>query len=73
MTPMLSMVMNLLKSRNPQMFNGVNQAIQSGMNPQGFMKQVMGNLNPEQKAQVIKQAGDMGCPQEILKQVQNMK
>lgn len=73
MTPMLSMVMNLLKTKNPTVFSEVNQAIQSGTNPQGFMKQVMGNLKPEQKAQVIRQAGEMGCPKEILTQIQNMK
>lgn len=73
MTPMLNMVMNLLKNKNPQMFNGINQAMQSGQNPQGLVKQVMGSMSPQQREMVIKQASEAGCPSNILSQIQNMK
>lgn len=73
MTPILSIVLNQLKSKIPPAFNEVNDAMRRGIAPDGIVKQVMGNISPQQKAQVIKQAEQMGCPKEILTQIQNMK
>jgi len=73
MTPILSMVMGMLQSKNPQMFNNINQAMRSGQDPQKFVKQIMGNMNTQQREGLIKQAKDFGCPDSILSQIQNIK
>ena len=73
MTPMLSTMLNLLKMRNPQRFSDVNQAIQAGQDPRGFAKQLFGNMDANQKEQILKQARSMGAPENILSQIQNMK
>ena len=73
MTPMLSMVMGLSQSKNPQAFNGISQAMQAGQNPQALVQQIFGNMNTQQREQIIKQAGQMGCPKNILSQIQNIK
>ena len=73
MTPILNMVMGMLQTRNPQMFQNINQAMASGQNPQELVKQVMGNVSPEQREGIIKNAKQLGCPTEILSQIQNMK
>ena len=73
MTPMLGMIMGILQSRNPQMYQTINQAMNSGQNPQGLIKQVMGNISPEQREGIIKNAKNMGCPSNVLSQIQNMK
>lgn len=35
-----NMLMNMLKQRNPQMFSQINQMMNSGVNPNDFMKQM---------------------------------
>ena len=71
--PMLSMMMNMLQSRNPQMFQMINQAKNNGTNPQDILKQMMGNATPEQMAGVMQQAKQFGVPDDVLKQFQNLK
>lgn len=73
MTPILSLVMGMLQNKNPQMFQNISQAMNSGQNPQELVKQIMGNMKPEQRESVIKQAKDYGCPSDILTQIQNIK
>ena len=73
MTPILSMVIGMLKNKNPQMFQNINQAMNSGQDPQALVKQIMGNMNTQQRENVIKQAKDYGCPSDILTQIQNIK
>lgn len=65
--------MGQLQAQNPQAFQEINQAINSGVNPQQFMKQVIGNINPEQMQQVLQMGKQFGVPDEVLNQVQNMK
>ena len=65
--------MNQLQARNLQAFQMINQAINSGTNPQEFIRQMMNGVTPEQMQNVITQAKNMGVPPEILNQVQNMK
>ena len=65
--------MNQLQARNPQAFQMINQARNSGTNPQEFIKQIMNGATPEQMQNVLTQAKNMGVPDEILNQVQNMK
>ena len=54
------------------MFQMITQAQNSGANPQDFMKQIMGKATPEQMQNVLNQAKNMGVPNEVLNQVQNM-
>lgn len=67
------MMMGNLQSKNPQAFQQINNAIKNGKNPQEFMKQIVGGATPQQMQNVLMQAKQMGIPDEILKQVQNMK
>ena len=70
---MLNSMMNMLKMRNPQGFARINQAMQLGSDPQDLIKQFMSKATTEQKESVLQQARQMGVPDNILKQVQNMK
>lgn len=69
----MKMLMGNLQSRNPQLANQINNAMQSGADPRQFMKQFVGNTNPQQMQQVLQQARQFGVPNEILNQVQNSK
>ena len=70
---MLNMMMGILQNRNPQMFQAINIARNNGTKPQDMIKQMMGNVNPQQMQNVIQQAKQMGCPDNILNQIQNFK
>ena len=65
--------MQQVQSQNPQVFQVVNQAINSGANPMQFMKQVMGNVSPQQMQDIMTQAKQFGVPDEVLQQIQNIK
>ena len=65
--------MNQLQGRNPQMFQAISQAQSNGINPKNMLKQMMGNVNPQQIQNIIQQAKVIGCPDSILNQLQNMK
>lgn len=65
--------MQQLQVKNPQMFQTINQARNSGVNPQQLLKQIMGNSSNEQMQQVLSQAKQFGVPDNVLSQVQNMK
>lgn len=47
--------------------------MQNNGNPQSILQQLMGNITPEQKEGLLKQAEGYGCPKNILSQIQNMK
>lgn len=65
--------MGQLQTKNPQMASQIRQAMNNGANPQQLMKQMMGNVDNQQMQQVMTQARNMGVPDNILKQMQNMK
>lgn len=65
--------MGQLQTRNPKMFQMISQAKNSGVNPQDFMKQMMGDVSPEQLQNVFTQAKSMGVPNEVLNQIQNLR
>lgn len=65
--------MNQIQAKNPQGFNLVNQMMNSGSNPQQLLKQMMGNVNPQQLQGIMQQAKQYGVPDNILSQLQNMK
>ncbi len=47
--------------------------MQNNGNPQGLVKQMMGNMPTEQKQNLLNQMKQYGCPENILSQLQNMK
>lgn len=65
--------MGQLQARNPQMANQINQAMNSGANPQSLVKQMMGNMDNNQIQNALNQAKQFGVPDNILNQMQNMK
>lgn len=69
----MKMLMGQLQAKNPQMANQISQAMQSGTNPQALMKQMMSNMNNGQIQQVLTQAKNLGVPDNILQQMQNIK
>ena len=69
--PMLTMYLNQLKAKNPQMFNTVNQAIKNKNNPMELFKQVTSNFDDKTKTQFFNQAKQMGFSDELIEQVKN--
>lgn len=67
------MLMGQLQVKNPQVANQINQAMQSGANPQALMKQMMGNMDNNQIQNAMTQAKQYGVPDNILQQMQNTK
>ena len=65
--------MGQLQARNPQVANQIKQAMNSGTNPQELMRQMMGNMNNTQVQNALNQARQIGVPDNILNQMQNMK
>ena len=53
------------------MFQVIEQAKQNQSNPMDLLKQVVGNYSPEQMKNFYRAAQMMGCPSEILGQIQN--
>lgn len=62
-----------MKVKMPQNFQTINALMQGKNNPQGLVKQIMGNVSPEQKQNLLNQMKQYGCPDNILSQLQNMK
>jgi hypothetical protein len=57
--PILNMAMNMLHNRDPQRYSQLNQMMQSGTNPQEFLKQIVGKSSPEQMQNVIQMGKQM--------------
>ena len=75
MNPMsiIQTMMNQMKVKMPKNFQVVQNLMQSNGNPQGLVKQIMGNISPEQKQNLLNQMKSYGCPNELLSKLQNMK
>lgn len=58
---------------NPQAYQQLNNLKNSGMNPQNLIQQMIGQANPNQIQNVLSQAKQLGVPDNILVQIQNMK
>lgn len=54
------MLMNMLKQQNPQGYQQLQQLMNSGQDPNKILEQMMGNLNPQQKAQIKQMAKQFG-------------
>jgi len=75
MNPMsiIQTMMNQMKVKMPKNFQLAQNLMQNKSNPQGLVKQIMGNISPEQKQGLLNQMKQYGCPENILSQLQNMK
>ena len=69
----INMLMSRLQSKNPQGFQMIQQAMSNGGNPQVMLQQLKSKTQPEQMQSILNQAKQMGCPENILAQIQNMK
>ncbi len=54
------MLMNMLKQQNPQGYQQLQQLMNSGQDSNKILEQMMGNLNPQQKAQIQQMAKQFG-------------
>jgi hypothetical protein len=61
MNPVLNMMMNRLRSLNPQGYQTVNNLMQSGGNPKQLLQQLVGNADSNQIQQVLQQGKNMRC------------
>lgn len=59
--------------QNPQMYQQLNQLQRNNANPQYLLKQVIEKVTPQQMQNVLFQAKQLGVPDTILAQIQNMK
>ena len=73
MNPIFQMLMNQLQSFNPQGYQFINQMMIGGANPQNIIKQMIGNSNNNDMQGILKKAKQLGVPDNILSQIQNMK
>ena len=57
MNPMaiIQTMMNQLKMKNPQNFQTINALMQNKTNPQNLVNQIMSNISPEQKQNLLNQ------------------
>ena len=69
----LTMLFNQLQMSNPQMYQQISQLQRNNANPQELIKQAMENASPQQIQYVLGQAKQLGVPENILAQIQNMK
>lgn len=66
-------LMSQMKVKLPQNFQVAQNLMQSNGNPQGLVKQIMGNVSPEQKQSLLNQCKAYGMPEQLLSKLQNMK
>ena len=62
-----------MKVKMPKNFQVAQNLMQNKSNPQGLVKQIMGNISPEQKQALLNQCKAYGMPEELLSKLQNMK
>ena len=54
------MAMNLLKQRNPQGYQMLQQMMSSGRNPQDILKEMTSKMSPQQIEQIRQMASQFG-------------
>ena len=57
----------------PQNFQIAQNLMQNNGNPQDLVNQIFGNINSEQKQNLLNQMKQYGCPNDLLSKLQNMK
>ena len=73
MNPLIQTLLGQLQRKNSKGFQEVQNMINMGKNPEPYIKQMMGNMNSEQKQALLQQAQNYGVPNNILSRIQNMK
>ena len=73
MNPIIQILMQRLQGVNPGGYQMVNQLMQNGGNPEGALKQILGQATPEQRQQILNTAKSYNCPNDILSKFQNIK
>lgn len=68
---LMTMLMNQLKARNPQVFQMVEQARKNNSNPMDMFKQITNNYKPEQLNSLFDRAKQLGVPEEYIKELRN--
>lgn len=71
--PLIQSLLGQLQGRSPQGYQFINSMMNNGGNPDAFLKQILGQISPEQKQQILNQAKGYGCPDSYLSHIQNMK
>lgn len=67
-----NMILNMMKQQNPQMFQAMNQIMQSGANPQQLVQQQLRNMNPQQIEQAKQMARQMGMNEQQIGMIDNI-
>ena len=65
--------MRQLQGKNSQGFQELQSMMNMGKNPEPYVKQIVTKLNSQQKQAFFGNLQKMGCPNEILSKLQNMK
>jgi hypothetical protein len=71
MNAALKMMMNRLQSQRPREFKMVSELMRNNGDPSKLLQQVMSNIDPQQKQNILSQARYLGAPEGLLSQLQN--
>ena len=70
---LIQSLLGQLQGKNPQGYRMITGMINNGGNPDAFLKQVLGQVTPEQKQNILNTAKGYGVPESYLSKIQNMK
>ena len=65
--------MSNLQQRNPQGYQTIQNLANSNGDPSKALNQVLQNIAPEQRQNILTQAKQFGAPDSILSRLQNIK
>lgn len=65
--------MSNLEVRDPRLAGQIRTMMTNGTDPRSVVKQMIGNITPEQTSNILSMAKQYGVPDEILSQLQNTK
>lgn len=65
--------MKQLQGKNAKGFKEVQDMMNMGKNPEPFVKQIVTNMKPEEKQVFFTNLQKIGCPNNVLSRLQNMK
>lgn len=65
--------MNQYQMKDPQGFQNLNQLMLNGGNPEKLIRQEMQKINPSEVQNILIQARNLGVPENLLAQIQNMR
>lgn len=65
--------MNQIKLKDPQNYQNLNQLMNNGGKPEQILQQEIKKRTPQEIQQVLIQAKQLGVPENILAQIQNMQ